>query len=174
MRRMVFEMRTAIVVFLLEKCPMADLPLSAKSVVTVSEMADLCQLSRSRFYDLIEAGVFPKPVSHPSSKRPMYDREMQEKCLEIRETGIGMNGQPVLFNRKPRKGLLLPPRKKAEEKKADAEHADLLGALKGLGLTTTAQAVNEAIAALYPNGSVGIDSGDLVRKVFLHLQGKKK
>ena len=75
---------------------MSDLPSSAKSVVTVSEMADLCQLSRSRFYDLIEAGVFPKPVHHPSSKRPMYDREMQEKCLEIRETGIGANGQPVL------------------------------------------------------------------------------
>ena len=150
---------------------MSDLPSSAKSVVTVSEMADLCQLSRSRFYDLIEAGVFPKPVKHPSSKRPMYDRDMQEKCLEIRETGIGANGVPVLFNRKPKKGLPLP-RRKAEEKKPD--HADLLDALKGLGLTTTAQVVNEAVAALYPNGLTGIDQGDVVRKVFLHLQAKKK
>jgi hypothetical protein len=151
---------------------MSDLPSSAKSVVTVSEMADLCQLSRSRFYDLIEAGVFPKPVLHPSSKRPMYDRDMQEKCLEIRETGIGANGQPVLFNRKPKKGSLLLPRRKAGEKKPD--HADLLDALKGLGLTTTPQAVHEAVAALYPNGVTGIDQGDLVRKVFLHLQAKKK
>ena len=150
---------------------MSDLPSSAKSVVTVSEMADLCRLSRSRFYDLIEAGVFPKPVKHPSSKRPMYDRNMQEKCLEIRETGIGANGLPVLFNRKPRKGLP-QPRKQAEQKKPD--HADLLDALKGLGLTTTAQAVSEAVAALYPNGLTGIDQGDVVRKVFLHLQGKKK
>jgi hypothetical protein len=150
---------------------MTDLPSSAKSVVTVSEMSDLCQLSRSRFYDLIEAGVFPKPVHHPSSKRPMYDRDMQEKCLEIRETGIGMNGQPVLFNRKPKKGPP-PQRKKAEERKPD--HTDLLDALKELGLTTTAQAVNEAVAALYPNGLTGIDQGDLVRKVFLHLQGRKK
>ena len=151
---------------------MSDLPSSAKSVVTVSEMAGLCQLSRSRFYDLIEAGVFPKPVLHPSSKRPMYDRDMQEKCLEIRETGIGANGQPVLFNRKPKKGPLLLPRRKAGEKKPD--HADLLDALKGLGLTTTAQVVNEAVAALYPNGLTGIDQGDVVRKVFLHLQAKKK
>jgi hypothetical protein len=150
---------------------MPDLPSSAKSVVTVSEMADLCQLSRSRFYDLIEAGVFPKPVLHPSSKRPMYDRDMQEKCLEIRETGIGANGVPVLFNRKPKKGPP-PHRRKAEERKPD--HADLLDALKGLGLTTTTQAVNEAVAALYPNGVTGIDQGDLVRKVFLHLQAKKK
>jgi hypothetical protein len=43
-----------------------------------------------------------------------------------------------------------------------------------LGLTTTAQVVNEAVAALYPNGLTGIDQGDVVRKVFLHLQAKKK
>jgi hypothetical protein len=148
---------------------MSDLPSSAKSVVTVSEMADLCRLSRSRFYDLIEAGVFPKPAQHPSSKRPMYDRDMQEKCLEIRETGIGANGLPVLFNRKPRKG---PPPRKLTEKKPD--HTELLDALKGLGLTTTPQAVHEAVAALFPNGLTGIDQGDVVRKVFLHLQAKKK
>jgi len=150
---------------------MPDLPMSAKSVVTVSEMADLCQLSRSRFYDLIEAGVFPRPVQHPSNKRPMYDRRLQEKCLEIRETGIGANGLPVLFNRKPKKGLP-PQRKPAVVPQPD--HADLLEALKGLGLTTTAQAVNEAVGALYSNGLAGIDQGDLVRKVFLHLQGRKK
>ena len=78
---------------------------------------------------------------------------------------------PVLFNRKPKKGPP-PQRRKAEERKPD--HADLLDALKGLGLTTTAQAVNEAVAALFPNGLTGIDQGDLVRKVFLHLQAKKK
>jgi hypothetical protein len=152
---------------------MTDLPPSTKSVVTVSEMADLCRLSRSRFYDLIEAGVFPKPVLHPSSKRPMYDREMQEKCLEIRETGIGANGLPVLFNRKASKaGLAKSQRKPAESRMSD--HTELLDALKGLGLTTTALAVHEAVAALYPDGLTGIDRGDVVRKVFLHLQNTKK
>lgn len=152
---------------------MSDLPSSAKSVITVSEMADLCQLSRSRFYDLIEAGVFPKPAHHPSSKRPMYDRGLQEKCLEIRQTGIGMNGQPVLFNRKPRKvGQPKPLRKLTVEPQPDYD--DLLDALKGLGLITTAQAVNEAVATLFPNGIAGLDQGDVIRKVFLHLQSKKK
>ena len=152
---------------------MSDLPLSTKSVITVSEMADLCQLSRSRFYDLIEAGIFPKPVQHPSSKRPMYDRAMIEKCLEIKETGIGANGLPVLFNRKPsRTGQAKPLRKSAQDKTPD--HAELLVALKGLGLTSTAQAVADALAAVFPTGHAGMDQGDVVRKVFLHLQGKKK
>ena len=153
---------------------MTDLSSSAKSVITVSEMAEMCQLSRSRFYDLIESGVFPRPAQHPSSKRPMYDQGLQEKCLEIRQTGIGMDGQPVLFNRKAnRAGHPRPMRKPAQDKTQD--HADLLVALKGLGLTTTSQAVQDALASLYPTGhDVGLDQGDVVRKVFLYLQGKKK
>ena len=147
---------------------------SEKSFVTVTEMAEFCQLSRSRFYDLVEAGVFPRPALHPSSKRPMYDRTLQEACLEIRQTGIGANGLPVLFNRKPTKRAQPKPlRKPAEGPQPD--HGDLLDALKGLGLTTTPQAVGEALAALYPYGvCAGIDQGEVVRKVFLHLQGRKK
>jgi hypothetical protein len=156
-----------------EKCPMPDLPPSARSVITVSEMAELCRLSRSRFYDLVGAGVFPKPARHPSSKRPMYDRGLQEQCLEIRQTGIGMNGQPVLFNRRPRRAGQPGAQRKPAAGPQD-HHAGLLDALKGLGLVTTAQAVGEAVAALYPGGLAGLDQGDVIRKVFLHLQRKKK
>lgn len=159
-----------IVPFVLGNCPMSDLNLSAKGFVTVSEMADLCQLSRSRFYDLIDAGAFPKPILHPSTKRPMYDRALQEKCLEIKQTGIGANGAPVLFNRKTRKALV-PPRRKPQATQPD--HTELLDALKGLGLITTPQAVAEALAAVFPTGHTGINQGDVIRKVFLHLQGRK-
>ena len=100
----------------------------------------------------------------------MYDRSLMEKCIEIKETGIGANGEPVLFNRKTKKALV-PLRKKPQDKKPD--HTDLLDALKGLGLITTAQAVEEALAAVFPTGHAGIDLGDVLRKVFLHLQGRK-
>ncbi|OAI47808.1 hypothetical protein AYO44_08930, partial [Planctomycetaceae bacterium SCGC AG-212-F19] len=124
------------------------------------------------FYDLMEVGVFPRPVQHPSSKRPMYDLELQKKCLEIRQTGIGANGQPVLFNRKPKKvGQPRPQRRDEQEKKPD--QAELLGALKGLGLNTTAQAVTEALAHLFPSGHSELDQADVVRKLFLHLQARK-
>ena len=149
---------------------MSDPPSSPKSVITVTEMAELCRLSRSRFYDLIQQGVFPQPVRHPSSKRPMYDRGQQEKCLEIRQTGIGMNGRPVLFNRKPRQ----PRAKRRPTAGPQHDHADLLDALKALGLVATAEAVNEAVAALYPGGLAGVDPGDVIRKVFLRLQGGKR
>ena len=103
----------------------------------------------------------------------MYDLEGKKKCLEIRQTGIGANGLPVLFNRKPRKPAQPRPQRKPEPAKAP-DHAELFDALKGLGLTTTAQAVGEALAVSFPTGHAGLDHGDVVRKVFLQLQGKKK
>lgn len=152
---------------------MPDILVSAKAFITVSQMCELCQMSRSRWYDLTASGVFPKPMQHPSSKRPMYDRTLQERCLEIMRTGIGDNGLPVLWNRKPRRGgAPKPQRKVAQAEKAD--HADIADALKGLGLVVSAQAVNDAVAALYPSGLAGLDQGDVIRKVFLHLQAPRK
>ena len=149
----------------------SELPL--KAAVTVSEMCGMCSISRSRWYEMVASGVFPKPIRLPSMKRPVYDRGLQEKCLEIRATGIGMNGVPVVFNRKSKKGG--QPRAKPKPTVVpQPDHADLLDALKELGLATTAHAVKEAVTALYPNGLAGIDQGDVVRKVFLHLQTKKK
>ena len=54
------------------------------------------------------------------------------------------------------------------------DHADLVDSLKALGMLTTNEVVAEALAALFPHGHVGIDPGDLVRKVFLHVQSSRK
>lgn len=148
--------------------------MSQEVVVSVRRMADLCQLSRSRFYDLVEAGVFPKPAQHPSSKRPMYDRQLQEKCLEIRRTGIGANGQPVLFNRKPKKtGLSKPKADRPVKREPDPAIEALMDALKGLGLTPNPQQVMEAVNSLFPTGIAGLDQGDVIRRTFLFLQGQR-
>ena len=66
--------------------------LSLKAAVSVSEMCEMCSISRSRWYEMVASGVFPEPIQLPSMKRPVYDRSLQEKCLEIRATGIGLNG----------------------------------------------------------------------------------
>jgi hypothetical protein len=56
---------------------------STKAVVTVSEMARMVGLSRARFYQLVEAGVFPPPVYCVSTRRPMYVEELQTICLTV-------------------------------------------------------------------------------------------
>lgn len=145
---------------------------TTKVAVTVGEMAEMCQISRSRWYEMVDAGVFPKPIRLPSVKRPVYDRELITKCLEIRATGIGLNG-PVLFNRRSKKASL----PKAKPLPAKAEAVDpaiepIVDAIKALGVTTTPQAVCDAVAVLYPTGITG-SQGDVIRKTFLYLQGKR-
>ena len=139
------------------------------AAASISATSEICSLSRSRFYDLIQSGVFPEPARHPSSNRPLYSRDLIEKCLQIRRTGIGNDGKPVLFNRKLRK----PGKPKLGRNSVpdSTEFAELTDALKSLGLTTTNEAVASAVGELYPDGDwKEADQGEVIRQVFLHLQ----
>jgi hypothetical protein len=143
-----------------------ELP-AAASVSYVAEV--VCNLSRSRFYDLMNAGVFPKPMRHPSSKRPIYTRDGIEQCVKIQQTGLGFNGEPVVFNRKLTKSR--KPVQGRNSKPNSTQFAELTDALKSLGLTTTHEAVTQAVGELFPNGDwKETGQGEVIRRVFLQLQ----
>jgi hypothetical protein len=142
-----------------------------KAVVSVVEMSEMIDLSKSRFYFLIQSGIFPEPIRHEACKRPVFDLDLQQKCLDIRRTGIGCNGQPVLFNRKRRKGTLPKPR--PNQQPVSEEQAEMIESLRLLGLTVNADDVQAALQELYPNGLAGANQGEAVRKVFLQLRGRK-
>lgn len=151
---------------------MREQVVQTKAVVTVSEMARMCGLSRSRFYQLVEAGVFPQPVYCLANRRPVYVEELQQVCLEVRRRNCGVNGQPVLFYaRGHRLTQQAKPTRPAKPKPPKASgHADLIDGLAGLGLPTTAAEVEGALKALYPSGVNGSDQGEVLRAVFLHLK----
>ena len=67
-----------------------------KAAVTVAEMARMCGLSRSRFYQLIGT-AFPRPERQPQTGRPIYTEELQQVCLEVRRRNWGIDGKAVLF-----------------------------------------------------------------------------
>ena len=141
------------------------MPEEAKAVVTVSEMARMVGLSRSRFYQLQKAGVFPVPVYDSVTRRPTYTEELQNICLEVRRRNCGVNGQPVVFyarRARPRKVTSKP-----------SQHADLIDALQGLGLASVKPAqVSAALKELFPQGTAGVEEAQVVRAVFLRLRRK--
>jgi predicted DNA-binding transcriptional regulator AlpA len=146
---------------------MAD---ETKAVVTVSEMARMCGLSRARFYQLQKAGVFPAPVYQAG--RPVYTEEQQQVCLEVRRRNRGVNGQPVLFysRRRPIAPVKKTPRPGTTAPK-NKEVAALVDGLNALGLTTaTAAQVAEVTKELFPQGTNGLDQAEVLRAVFLHLK----
>jgi hypothetical protein len=65
--------------------------------VSVSEMAAMVGLSRSRFYALVKEGVFPPPLFEMFKHRAVYVRVHQQLCLQVRRSGRGINGKFVRF-----------------------------------------------------------------------------
>ena len=144
-----------------------------KAIVTVSEMARMCGLSRARFYQLQKAGIFPPPLYDVATRRPIYDEEMQKVCLEVRRRNCGVNGKPILFYARHRP--LTPPSSKPRKVTAPKaeQYPELIEALQALGLAgVTAAQVGAAVKEMFPQGTAAVDQAELVRSVFLHLRRK--
>jgi hypothetical protein len=143
--------------------------IQTKTVVSVAEMARMVSMSRARFYQLVEAGVFPSPLYRIDTKRPFFDREMQEICLEVRRRNCGINGRPVLFY--ARRGGTPVLKAKTTPPKNSHKHANLIEGLRALGLTiVNYDHVEAAIQQHFPNGKSGVDEETVLRTVFLHLK----
>ena len=144
-----------------------------KAVCSVTELARILGFSRTRFYQLQKAGVFPMPVFCIRTRRPFYPLDLQKKCIEIRKTGVAHDGQPVLFygERKGRNKASweLPESKKGRKQ----EHEKLTNILGRMGLNITREAVENAITALFPEGlEQHSDEGQTVRDLFRYLSAK--
>jgi hypothetical protein len=146
-----------------------SVPIQTKAVVSVAEMARMCGLSRARFYQLVNEGVFPSPLYRIETKRPFFSQEMQETCLEVRRRNCGLNGRPVLFYAR-RLGTPIS-KAKATPPKNSHKHADLIEGLRALGLTiVNSTEVEAAIQKCFPSGRSGVDDEIVLRRVFLHLK----
>ena len=129
------------------------------AICSVTEMAAKLGLSRARFYQLVGMAVFPPPV-RSGARRPFYPADLQEKCLQIRKTGVAFNGLPVLFNRR---------RKNSRPRSTQGGPYDgLAAALKNIGLKVNANAIKHAVRGLYPAGPVD-DQGKVLRDLCQHF-----
>jgi hypothetical protein len=138
-------------------------------MVSVSEMARQCGLSRSRFYQLVGT-TFPFPVYDVASHRPCYTEELQQVCLDVRRHNCGIDGKAVMFYAK-RIGTTPPlKRRRNTAPSKDSGHSDRVDGLRALGLTTTAAQVAAAVKDLFPEGIAKVDCSEVLRAVFLHIK----
>ena len=142
-----------------------------RAVVSVSEMAGMLGLSRGRFHELCKREVFPMPVYDLRSRRPFYDTTLQQLCMQIRRSGIGWNGQYILFYRTGQQSRGSSPRSLLRKgKKSNGEGIpELVDALRHLGLSVTGEKVEKAVAKLYPGGLPSVE-GDVIRALFVYLR----
>lgn len=127
----------------------------------------MLSLSRARFYDLVERGVFLSPVYSLANRRPLYTADMQQANLTARQTGVGCNGEFVIFYER----LPNTPAAPARRRPARPDHGGLVESLKSLGLAgVTAAQVDEAVAVLFPGGTTGVDEDTVLRTIYRHLR----
>ena len=137
----------------------------SKPIVSVTEMAQMCCLSRPRFYQLLESGFFPKPLKDDRSKRPYYDTNLQKKCLECRHSNIGSDGSYLLFY-SPRKRETLS---RIRKKKIDPAIKEMVETLESMGLVATVEQVQKGLSEIYPDGT-GVEQGIVIRELFRYLK----
>jgi len=151
-----------------------------KEIVTVTEMARMCRLSRARFYQLIQESVFPKPSRNEQSGRPFFDRDQQEQCLLIRRCNKAANGKAVIFYgcrpqvapKLPSKGKQLPiSRSSKTQFRQDPLITELCHGLAQLEMSNvTEQKIRGALSDVFPDGHRNVESAELLAAVFGELQ----
>ena len=144
-------------------------------VMSISAMAREVGLSRSRFYTLMNEGVFPQPIYLIRTRRPVYTPELQEACIEARRRGLGaVNGQPVIFYQRLPKARPTPKpsrRKSSGAATVSPQIARLVEGLKQLGMADPKpSAVSTALAEAYPDGVGDTESGAVLAAVYRRLR----
>ena len=151
-----------------------------REIVTVTEMSRMCNLSRARFYQLINENVFPTPSRNNQTGRPFFDRAQQEQCLLIRRVNKGANGKAVIFyGCRPQAAPRLPSKRKQlpisrslkRQSHQDPVITELRHGLTQLGVASvTEQRVRQALVEGYPDGHRDVESAELLRTGFGAIQ----
>ncbi len=136
-----------------------------KAAISVSSQCRLLQMSRSQYYFHAKRGTFHSPLYLASNNRPYFTASMVEDNLKARETGVGVNGEYVIFYE----------RREAEAKneptKPVIDVESLVDGLKTLGLNAvTTDQVEAAVKASFPSGTEGQEESNILRTVFRFLK----
>ena len=145
----------------------------SKSAVSVTEMARMVGLSRARFYQLVKKGTFPSADQDTLSKRPCYLEEKQRQILDARRRNCGVDGKPILFySRRTDAGQKRTTNRPTIEKVKEVvkKYTDLIDGLAALNITATITQVEAILKEMYPDGTDGIEPGEVIRAIFLRIR----
>lgn len=146
------------------------------SAISVTQMAELLNLSRSRLYQCLDNGIFLKPNYTDESHRAYYTAQMAEKNLEVRRSNVGINGKICLFYRQRLEPIAkierkIKPKKPPLVNSGHDRLTPIIDGLRELGLTAVnQQQLKPIITELYPGGIEDLDRGEVIRTLYLSIK----
>ena len=145
-------------------------------IIGMSQMAKILQLSRSRLYQLIDAGVLLPPAHLLSNKRPIYTRDMAMRNIEVKTNNTGINGQIVMFYtaRKPVHSVVKINKKSAvkiQQKEPTNKYQSFINDLESLGLEdVSVKSVESALSECFPDTIPDLEEDETLIAVFRYFK----
>ncbi len=133
-----------------------------ESVCSVVKLAEKLDLSRARFYQLQKSGIFPPPVYSIYTKRPFFPANLQNQCLKIRNSGVGLNGNPVIFYSKREKQA------SKTQSCSKQNFKDLSDMLKAMGLKVLPAKAGKAFMTFTPKIGTALISMERLQPKFIN------
>ena len=130
--------------------------------ITLDELCALIGISKATYYKHQRNGVFPAPLK-TGGGRLVFDQKLVEQCQQIVRTRTGLNGEPVIFSSRKKKGSEAIPKRPHN---AGGKHDDMISALASLGVTATAEEIERTSKVL----PAGLSEPELIRQLFLALR----
>jgi hypothetical protein len=144
-----------------------------KAAYSVTEVARLCNISRTRFYDLIRDGVMPMPVYCIYTKRPIYTADLAALCVRVKETNVGIDGRYVIFyTRRAEQPVEAQPSRTRTPARtaADPLTQELSETLRRMGIRSSDAEISAAITTQCLNGPAEATFEADLRAVFDRLR----
>ena len=147
-------------------------------ILSITQMAQLLNLSRSRLYQLTNENIFLPPIYGASekSKRPYYTAELAQRNIEVKRNNVGVNGKICMFYSSRNNSPLLTHKKKSKGNKSindftEDNHQDLREGLAALGLSNVSDGqIESALKKSFPQGIGNIEQGEILKAVFLSIK----
>ena len=149
---------------------------SIPEILSITQMANLLDLSRSRFYQLTSEGIFLPPIYSTSNKRPYFTAEIAQRNIAVKRHNLGVNGKICLFYSSRNNSPSFTHKKKSGKNKlqnntTEDKYEDLRQGLGALGLSNISDGqIESALKKSFPQGTENIPEGEILRAVFLSIK----
>lgn len=155
---------------------MTDQNTSIPAAVSMTHMSRLLNMSRSRFYQLINEGILLPPIYSLTNKRPFYTDEMAQRNIEVKSNNVGISGQIMIFYSVKNKVVhsvnkVRTTKTTSKKETNNSEYVDLIDGLEALGMTDVKSSqIEKVVAESFPDGTENLDQDEILRAVFRHLR----
>ena len=135
-------------------------------VVTIAEMCSRLSMSRSNLFWHMKKGTFHCP-SKLANGRSFYTEQQAEENESVKKTGVGINGEYVLFYARQRS------RSKVSSKKPE-RYSEIISLMSELGISgLTASQIKAAISDSFTSTPEDLTASPVLRTLFQYLSCPK-